>query len=68
MWDDPQQAVFIAEDGSQPVGFVQVALVEPDPSPARIENLVVAGSERGTGVERALMEAALELVCRGPGG
>ena len=60
VWDDPQQAVFIAEDGSQPVGFVQVALVEPDPSPARIENLVVAGSERGTGVERALMEAALE--------
>ena len=59
VWDDPQQAVFIAEDGSQPVGFVHVALVEPDPSPARIETLVVAGSERGSGVERALMETAL---------
>ena len=59
VWDDPQQAVFIAEDGSQSVGFVHVALVEPDPSPARIESLVVAGSERGTGVGAALLSAAL---------
>ena len=65
VWDDPQQAVFIAEDGSQPVGFVHVALVEPDPSPARIETLVVAGSERGTGVERALIAAALKWCVAG---
>ncbi len=59
VWDDPQQVVFIAEDGSQPVGFVHAALVEPDPSPARIETLVVAASRRGTGVGRALLEFAL---------
>lgn len=60
VWDDPQQAVFIAEDGSQPVGFVHVALVEPDPSPARIETLVAAAGRRGTGVGRALLEFALD--------
>ena len=65
VWDDPQQAVFIAEDGAPPVGFVHVALVEPDPSPARIETLVVAASQRRTGVGRALLESALAWCTEG---
>ena len=65
VWDDPQQAVFIAEDGSQSVGFVHVALVEPDPSPARVETLVVALSQHDTGVGRALLEAALAWCAEG---
>ncbi len=59
VWDDPQQVIFIAEEGAQPVGFVRVALVEPDPSPAHIEPLAVTASHRGRGVGRALMQAAL---------
>ncbi len=65
VWDDPQQVVFIAEDGSQPVGFVHTALVEADPSPARIETLVLAASERGTAVGQALMTAALDWCVAG---
>ena len=65
VWGDPQQVVFIAEDGAQPVGFVHAALVEPDPSPARIETLVVATSQRGTGAGHALMTAALNWCAEG---
>ena len=68
VWDDPQQVIFIAEDGPQPVGFVHAALVEPDPSPARIETLVVAASQRGTDIGQALMSAALGVVRGGRGG
>ena len=65
VWDDPQQVIFIAEDGPQPVGFVHAALVEPDPSPARIETLVVAASQRGTDIGQALMSAALAWCVEG---
>ena len=65
VWSDPKQAIFIAEDGSQPVGFVHAALVEPDPSPARIETLVVAASQRGTDIGQALMSAALAWCVEG---
>lgn len=59
VWDDPQQVIFLAADGAQPVGFVWVALVEPDPCPARIESLVVTAAQRSKGIGRALLQAAL---------
>ena len=65
VWDDPMQVIFIAEDGPQPVGFMHTALVEPDPSPARIETLVVAASQRGTDIGQALMSAALAWCVEG---
>ncbi|MAG34849.1 MAG: hypothetical protein CL878_01145 [Dehalococcoidia bacterium] len=59
VWDDPQQIILLAEEGGQPAGFVRAALVDEEPTPARIETLGVTSSYRRQGIGRALLEEAL---------
>ena len=59
VWGDPErQAVFVAVEHEEIIGFVRVGLHGEGPLPARIETLFVAEEHRGTGVARALVEAA----------
>jgi len=59
VWRDPErQAVFVAVIGGDIVGFVRVGLHGEGPLPAHIETLFVTEEHRGTGVARALVEAA----------
>jgi GNAT superfamily N-acetyltransferase len=67
VWRDPErQAVLVAFDGEQVIGFVRVGLHGDGPLPAHIETLFVAEEHRGAGVARALVGAA-ERWCRDHG-
>ncbi|MDQ3701874.1 MAG: GNAT family N-acetyltransferase [Chloroflexota bacterium] len=58
VWRDPQrQAVLVAVEGQEIIGFVRVGLHDDGPLPAHIETLFVAEAHRGAGVARALVEA-----------
>ncbi len=59
VWRDPDhQAVFVALVEDDTIGFVRVGLHDDGPLPAHVETLFVAEEHRGTGVARALVEAA----------
>lgn len=67
VWEDPEhQAIFVAEQDGQPLGFVCTQLREGGPCPGNIDTLVVEAGERGQGVGRALLDAALSW-CRANG-
>jgi GNAT superfamily N-acetyltransferase len=58
VWRDPdRQAVFVAVEGQELIGFVRVGLHGDGPLPAHIETLFVAEEHRGAGVARALVAA-----------
>jgi ribosomal protein S18 acetylase RimI-like enzyme len=58
----PASRLLVAEDGSEVVGTLTLALFRvPTGMRAWIEDVVVDGSRRGQGVGEALVQAALEL-------
>jgi diamine N-acetyltransferase len=59
----PEARVWVAEIDSAPVGFLTMRLNTPDPvsgetGGAEIGKIYMLGSERGTGIGRALFDAA----------
>jgi GNAT superfamily N-acetyltransferase len=58
VWDDPRQALLVAELDGRVVGFARVALADEGPCPGRVETLFVDADLRGAGVGRELMGAA----------
>jgi diamine N-acetyltransferase len=67
----PEARVWVAEIDSAPVGFLTMRLNTPDPvsgetGGAEIGKIYMLGSERGTGIGRALFDAAeAEARCAG---
>lgn len=58
VWRDPQrQAVLVAVEDQEIVGFLRVGLHDNGPLPAQMETLFVVEEHRGAGVARALVEA-----------
>ena len=58
--------VFVAEAGTELIGFVRVALSDNGPCPARLETLYVSERFRRTGLGQALVDRATEW-CVGHG-
>lgn len=56
----PDQEFLLAEREGRPVGMARVGLTEDDPSKAGLFSMWVMPSERGLGVGRALVGAAIE--------
>jgi ribosomal protein S18 acetylase RimI-like enzyme len=65
MVTSPATVVFLARDGGQVVGCLTLVLFRiPTGLRARIEDVVVDGAARGTGVGTALSRAALDEAAR----
>ena len=63
VWAQPErEAIFLAEEGGEAIGFARITLCDDGPCPARLEMLFVLPERRGGAIGRQLLERGADEV------